>query len=66
MDAFDLVDFANINGDYLGLSQYSEADAYVGHFLLGDRMLSSVHYSSFPAHVFSVAATTNGVLDVPK
>jgi phospholipase C len=71
MDAFDLVDGANINGDYLGLSQYSEEDipnyyAYANYFLLGDRMFSSVHYSSFPAHLFSVAATTDGVLDIPK
>ena len=76
MDAFDLVDSgqdraANLNGDYLGLSEYSEEDipnyyAYASYFLLGDRMFSSVHYSSFPAHLFAVAATTDGVIDIPR
>jgi phospholipase C len=76
MDAFDLVNSgqdraANLNGDYLGLSEYSEEDipnyyAYANYFLLGDRMFSSVHYSSFPAHLFAVAATTDGVIDIPR
>ena len=76
MDAFDLVNSgqgraANLNGDYLGLSEYSEEDipnyyAHANYFLLGDRMFSSVHYSSFPAHLFAVAATSDGVIDIPR
>jgi phospholipase C len=70
MDAFDLHHFANVNSDLQALSQFYESDipnywAYARHFLLADRMFSSIHSSSFPGHLYTIGASSNNVITVP-
>jgi phospholipase C len=75
MDAFDLQvvggpSACNVNGDYLCYTQMSQPDipnyfAYASNFVLGDRMFSSIHSSSTPAHLYVVAAQSNGMIDTP-
>jgi phospholipase C len=70
MDGFDLINQGNQNGDYLSLSQHVEADipnywAYARTFVLGDHMFSSIPAASFPAHLYTVGAQSNGVIDIP-
>jgi len=75
MDAWDLQvvggpSACNVNGDYLCYTQMSQPDipnyfAYASNFVLGDRMFSSIHSSSTPAHLYVVAAQSNGMIDTP-
>ena len=39
--------------------------AYARRFALADRMFSSIHASSFPNHLYTVAATSGGVISIP-
>lgn len=76
MDKFDLIKtmeptFAcNVNGDYLCLTQYQQADlpnywAYAKYFALADNMFSSIASESFPNHLYTVAASSGGVISNP-
>ena len=70
MDQFDLLGSANVNGDYLSMTQYLMADipnywSYAEHFVLGDRMFSTLAGPSFPNHLYTVAAQTGGAIDNP-
>src|SRR5579863_3599832 len=56
MDWFDLVQWGNINGDYMTCSQYQQADlpnywTYAQTFTLADHMFSSLQGPSFPNHL---------------
>ena len=69
MDDFDLpVQFpCSINGDYLCYSQAYQQDlpnywTYAQKFVLGDEMFSSEPAPSYPQHIYSVAATSGGVI----
>ncbi len=70
MDRFDLNYAANVGGDYLAYSQLTEADipnyfAYARRFVLSDRTFSSEHGPSLPNHIFTIAASANGIISVP-
>jgi len=70
MDSFDLNIGGNENGDFLVYRQFSPSDipnywSYAQHFVLGDQMFSSIHSASFPNHLYTIAATSGGVLEVP-
>lgn len=70
MDNFDLILNANLNGDYLALSQQTQSDMpnywlYADNFVLGDAMYSSLRGPSFPNHLYSVAAQSGGAVNSP-
>jgi phospholipase C len=70
MDQFDLVGSANVDGDYLSMTQYLMADipnywSYAEHFVLADRMFSSLPGPSFPNHLYAIAGQSGGAIDVP-
>jgi len=70
MDQFDLIFNGNHNGDYLSYTQMSQTDipnyySYASHFVLADRMFSSIHANSFPNHLYTVAAQSGGVIGIP-
>ena len=57
----------NLNGDYLCYSQYQQQDlpnyfTYASTFTLADNYFSSIHGTSNPNHIYTVAATSNGVI----
>lgn len=67
MDKFDLVQWGNINGDYMSCSAYSQADlpnywTYAQTFTLADHFFSSLQGPSLPNHLYTVAATSNRVI----
>ena len=72
MDKWDLTvgdaTFAcNLNGDYACYSQYQQQDipnyfTYASTFTLADMYFSSIHGTSNPNHIYTVAATSNGVI----
>lgn len=71
MDRYDLNYGANRGGDYLAYSQLTEADipnyfAYAKNFVLADQMFSSEHGPSLPNHIFTIAASAEGVISVPN
>ena len=75
MDKWDVTvgpsDFAcNINGDYGCYSQYQQADipnywSLASTYTLSDHMFSSIHATSFPNHMFTVAAQSAGIIGQP-
>lgn len=70
MDHFDLIDNGNVNGEFLAFSQMTEADipnyfTYAHNFALADRMFSSAANSSFPNHLYTIAAQSDGVFGLP-
>ncbi len=70
MDGFDLIQQANINDDYLSLTQHTQSDmpnywSYAENFVLADSMFSSLHGPSFPNHLYTVAAQSGGVATNP-
>jgi phospholipase C len=71
MDRFDLVSAATgPDGQLLPMTQFLDADlpnywSYAENFVLGDRMFSSLTGPSFPNHLYTVAAQSGGVIDVP-
>jgi phospholipase C len=70
MDQFDLVSSGNVDGDFLSMSQFLDADipnywSYAEHFVLADRMFSSLAGPSYPNHLYAVAAQSGGAIDVP-
>jgi phospholipase C len=71
MDGFDLVDEGNENGDLLAYREFDSTGIpnywyYAQHFTLADQMFSSLHGPSYPNHLYTVAATSNGVVDLPE
>src|ERR671936_2566979 len=67
MDGFSLEGGADMNGDRMAYQQYTQADipnlwAYAQHFTLGDHMFASAVGSTFPNHLYSVAAQSGGVV----
>ena len=70
MDGFDLIVGGNRDGDFLAYRQLTASDipnywTYAQHFVLADQMFSSIFSSSFPNHLYTVAATSGGVIDSP-
>ncbi|HUO24574.1 MAG TPA: alkaline phosphatase family protein [Candidatus Aquilonibacter sp.] len=70
MDMFDIIDGGNINGAFLSYSQFQQSDipnyfAYAYNFVLSDNTFSSMHAGSFPQHLYSVAAQSDGVINIP-
>lgn len=56
-----------LNGDYLCYSQYTQQDipnyfTYASTFTIADNYFSSIHGTSNPNHIYTVAATSNGVI----
>lgn len=71
MDQFDLISGGNNNGDYLSYTQLYQSDipnyfAYGLHFVLADRMFSSIETESFPNHLYSVASDSAGAINNPN
>jgi phospholipase C len=67
MDRFDLIPFGDVNGQYMAYSQVSPSDipnyyTYAQHFVLADKMFSSVHGDSFENHLYTIAAQAGGVI----
>ncbi|HEV2176294.1 MAG TPA: choice-of-anchor D domain-containing protein [Terriglobia bacterium] len=57
----------NVNGDYLCYSQLYQADipnywTYAQTYTLGDHMYASLNGPSFPNHLYTIAAQSNGVI----
>lgn len=70
MNQFDLVLNGNKNGQYLGYTQFAQTDipnywTYAQKFTLSDNMFSSLTGPSFPNHLYTVAATSGGVINNP-
>src|SRR5690349_17215994 len=75
MDKWDLAQqgvtlACNVNGDYLCFTQLTSQDipnyyAYANAFTLSDHMFSSIRASSYPNHLYTVAAQSGGVIDQP-
>ncbi len=70
MDQYDLIFNGNHNGDFLAYTQMYQADipnyySYASHFVIADRMFSSIHANSFPNHLYTVAAQSGGVIGIP-
>jgi len=70
MNGFDLIAGGNDNGNYLSYTQMTAAEipnyyAYARTFTLADRMFSSITSNSFPNHLYTIAATSGGVMDIP-
>jgi len=70
MDLFDVNYGANIHGDYLAFTQMGQSDIpnywqYATTFELADNMFSSQHGDSLPNHLYTIAATADGVISIP-
>ena len=71
MDGFDLpADVETPVDDLLAYRQFSQSGipnywAYAQHFVLVDHMFTSYHGPSFPNHLYTVAAQSGGVLEIP-
>jgi phospholipase C len=68
MDRFDLLEEANINGQLAAYSEFHEEDipnywSYASTFALADNMFSSIHTDSLPNHIYTIAATSNDVIE---
>jgi phospholipase C len=70
MNQFDLVQFGNIGGDYMSMTQFYQTDIpnywnYAQTFTLSDATFSSLHGGSFPNHMYTIAATSADAIDNP-
>ncbi|MCU1302950.1 MAG: hypothetical protein JWQ87_3234 [Candidatus Sulfotelmatobacter sp.] len=70
MDRFDLIPEANQYGDYLGETQMTQSVipnyfSYAGYYVLADNMFSSLAGPSFPNHLYTIAAQSGGVYNLP-
>jgi phospholipase C len=68
MDNFDLDPTCPTNGLSLCMSQLQESDipnyfAYAHNFVLADNTFSSIRATSFPNHLYTIAATSAGIID---
>jgi phospholipase C len=71
MDGFTDIVGANLNGDLMSFGQYVPSDipnfwSYATHFTLGDHMYSSMSGGTFPNHLYSVAAQSDGIVTNPS
>jgi len=60
----------NVNGDYLCYSQYQSSDipnywTLASNYLLADHQFSSIHATTFPNHMYAVAAEAYGIIGQP-
>ncbi len=67
MDGFSHIFGGDFNGDRMAYQQYGQADIpnfwrYAQHFTLGDHMFSSAAGTTFPNHLYSVAAQAGGIV----
>lgn len=70
MDGFDLLIGGNKYNEFIAFTQMQQQDIpnywkYAQTFALGDHMFSSAHSDSFPNHLYTVAATADGVINIP-
>ncbi len=70
MDRFDLIPGGNRNNNHLSVSQFSKEDipnywSYAQHFGLADNMFSSTQAPSYSNHLYTIAATGGGAVDIP-
>jgi phospholipase C len=70
MDRFDLIPSANTNGDYIGETQFTQSEipnyfSYAGYYVLADNMFSSLAGPSLPNHLYTIAAQSGGVYNLP-
>jgi len=70
MDGFDLNLGGNKNNEFIAYTQMQQADIpnywkYAQTFALSDHMFSSIHSDSFPNHLYTVGATSGGVINIP-
>jgi len=71
MDRFDLVRDGNQRNDFLSMTQFMASDipnywSYAEHFVLGDRMFSSLAGPSFPNHLYTVASQSGASINNPN
>jgi phospholipase C len=67
MDHYDLDPTCTQNGFLLCYTQMNQATipnyfAYASNFTLADHMFSSIHGTSFPNHLYTIAATSAGII----
>jgi len=67
MDHFDLEPTCTANGVLLCFTQHTQADipnyfALASNFVLADHAFSSIHASSFPNHLYTIAAGSGGIV----
>jgi phospholipase C len=70
MDGFDLEVGGNKYNEFIAYTQMQQQDIpnywrYAQTFALGDHMFSSAHSDSFPNHLYTVGATSDGVINIP-
>lgn len=70
MDGFDLLVGGNKYNEFVAFTQMQQQDipnywSYAQHFVLGDHMFSSAHSDSFPNHLYTVGASSDGVINIP-
>ena len=70
MDHFDTESTCTANNRLVCMSQMTGADipnyfAYATNFVIADRMFSSISSTSFPNHLYTIAATSGGVIGQP-
>jgi phospholipase C len=71
MNHYDTDPSCTLNNQPLCVSQMTQADipnyfAYANNFVLADRMFSSISATSFPNHLYTIAATSGGVISQAK
>jgi len=71
MDGFANIVGADLNGDLMAFGQYRPSDipnfwTYATRFTLGDQMYSSMSGGTFPNHLYSVAAQSDGIMTNPS
>ena len=70
MDGFDLLVGGNKSNEFIAYTEMWQQDipnywAYAQNFVLADHMFSSAHSDSFPNHLYTVGATSDGVINIP-
>jgi phospholipase C len=70
MDGFDLLIGGNKLNEFIAYTQMQQQDIpnywqYAKTFVLADHMFSSAHTDSFPNHLYTVGATSDGVINIP-
>ncbi len=70
MDGFDLLLGGNRFNEFVAYTQMHPQDIpnywrYAQTFALADHMFSSGHTDSFPNHLYTVGATSDGVINIP-
>jgi phospholipase C len=70
MDGFDLPPYGNENGELSSYTQFTQSTIpnywqYAQNFVLADHMFSALHGPSFPNHLYTIAAQSGGVLEIP-